>query len=191
MPIQCPSCHAQVESGKFCPVCGASLQSATGSGGSTGAVSAPPSADPLVGQTLGGKFKITRVLGEGGMGCVYMGEQQLGPKTRHVAVKTLHPHLSKDPKILARFEREVGTIAELEHPNTIQVYDFGKTEAGILYIVMEFVQGKNLAETLEKEGAMEPGRVEKILTQVCGSLEEAHNRGIVHRDLKPDNIVLT
>ena len=89
----------------------------------------PPPGDPLVGQTLGGKYKIVKLLGEGGMGCVYKGEQQLGTKTRKVAIKTLHPHLSKDPKILARFEREVGTIAELEHPNTIQVYDFGKTEA--------------------------------------------------------------
>ena len=175
--MQCPSCHAPVNSGKFCPVCGASLATA---------------GDPLIGQTLGGKFKIVKLLGEGGMGCVYKGEQQLGTKTRNVAIKTLHPHLSKDAKILARFEREVGTIAELEHPNTIQVYDFGKTDSdGILYIVMEFVLGQNLAETLEKSGAMDPARVEKIMNQICGSLEEAHGRGIVHRDLKPDNIVLT
>ena len=149
-------------------------------------------ADPLIGQTLGGKYKIVKLLGEGGMGCVYKGEQQLGAKTRNVAIKTLHPHLSKDPKILARFEREVGTIAELEHPNTIQVYDYGKTEGeGILYIVMEFVLGQNLADTLQESGAMDPARVEKIMSQVCGSLEEAHSHGIIHRDLKPDNIVLT
>jgi predicted Ser/Thr protein kinase len=189
--MECPSCHAQVDPAKFCPICGASLQP-TGGAAAAPAAEAPPAADPLVGATLGGKYKIVKLLGEGGMGCVYLGEQQLGTKTRKVAIKTLHPHLSKDPKILARFEREVGTIAELEHPNTIQVYDFGKTEAeGILYIVMEFVLGQNLAETLEKGGAMDPARVEKIMNQVCGSLEEAHGRGIVHRDLKPDNIVLT
>src|ERR1019366_875603 len=79
---------------------------------------------------------------------------------------------------------------ELEHPNTIQVYDFGVTEDGILYIVMEFLQGKSLADYIEKEGAMMPDRVAHIMDQVCGSLEEAHGRGIVHRDLKPDNVVL-
>ncbi|HEX3771317.1 MAG TPA: serine/threonine-protein kinase, partial [Polyangiaceae bacterium] len=146
--------------------------------------------DPMLGQVLGGKYTVIRLLGEGGMGAVYEGEQALGTTKRKVAVKTLHPHLSRDPKIKARFEREVGTIAELEHPNTIQVYDFGTTPDGILYIVMEFLQGKSLADQLEKNGPMDPARVENILQQVCGSLEEAHKRGIVHRDLKPDNVVL-
>jgi serine/threonine-protein kinase len=146
--------------------------------------------DPMLGQVLGGKYTVIRLIGEGGMGAVYEGEQKLGTTKRKVAVKTLHPHLSRDPKIKARFEREVATIAELEHPNTIQVYDFGTTPEGILYIVMEFLQGKSLADMLEKGGAMAPERVENILQQVCGSLEEAHSRGIVHRDLKPDNIVL-
>jgi serine/threonine-protein kinase len=144
----------------------------------------------MIGQVLGGKYTVVRLLGEGGMGAVYEGEQQLGTTKRKVAVKTLHPHLSRDPKIKARFEREVGTIAELEHPNTIQVYDFGSTAEGILYIVMEFLHGKSLADQLEKQGAMAPERVVNILQQVCGSLEEAHARGIVHRDLKPDNVVL-
>jgi serine/threonine-protein kinase len=124
------------------------------------------------------------------MGAVYEGEQQLGTSKRRVAIKTLHPHLSRNPQIEARFQREVGTIAELEHPNTIQVYDFGSTPEGILYIVMEFLQGKSLADLLTAEGAMPPARVAHILEQVCGSLEEAHAHGIVHRDLKPDNVVL-
>ncbi|WP_394833602.1 protein kinase [Pendulispora rubella] len=144
----------------------------------------------LVGQTIAGRYNVIRVLGEGGMGVVYVGEQKLGATTRKVAIKTLHPHLSHDPKILARFERECGTIAELQHPNTIQVYDFGKTDDGTLYIVMEYVEGKSVAEVLEKEGPMAPTRVEKILSQVVGSLEEAHAHDIVHRDLKPENVVL-
>lgn len=150
----------------------------------------PQAPDPMVGKTIGGRYRIVRRLGEGGMGAVYVGEQQLGTNVRKVAVKTLHPHLSHDPKILARFEREVGTISELQHPNTIQVFDFGKTDEGTLFIVMEFVEGRSVADILEKDGPMEPARVERILTQVCGSLAEAHGRGIVHRDLKPDNIVL-
>ncbi|MBX3186428.1 MAG: serine/threonine protein kinase [Labilithrix sp.] len=146
--------------------------------------------DPLVGQTVAAKYKIVKQLGEGGMGCVYLAEQQLGSTARKVALKTLHKHLSHDPSIKARFDREAGTVAALEHPNTIQVYDFGTMEDGTLYLVMEFVQGRSVADILEKDGAMDPARVEHIFKQVCGSLEEAHGHGIVHRDLKPDNIVL-
>ncbi|HEX7663618.1 MAG TPA: serine/threonine-protein kinase [Polyangiaceae bacterium] len=148
------------------------------------------SAQSLIGQNLGGRYTVVKLLGEGGMGAVYLGEQKLGQTLRKVAIKTLHPHLSHDPKILARFERECGTVAELQHPNTIQVFDFGKTEDGILYIVMEYAEGHSVAEDLEKNGPMDPPRVAKILAQVCGSLEEAHNHGIVHRDLKPDNVLL-
>src|SRR5277367_1663435 len=178
--MQCPSCQTPVDdSQRFCPACGTVLAQGEGQG-----------PDPMIGQVLGGKYTVVRLIGEGGMGAVYEGEQQLGTAKRKVAVKTLHPHLSRDPKIKARFEREVGTIAELEHPNTIQVYDFGTTPEGILYIVIEFLHGKSLADQLEKQGAMAPERVVNILEQVCGSLEEAHGRGIVHRDLKPDNVVL-
>src|SRR4051812_27666684 len=145
---------------------------------------------PLIGQTIAGKYKVVRLLGEGGMGCVYQGEQMLGTTARKVAVKTLHKHLSHDESIKARFQREVGTVAALEHPNTIQVFDFGTMDDGTLYIVMEFVQGRSVADVLEKDGPMQPDRVVNILRQVTGSLEEAHGHGIVHRDLKPDNVVL-
>jgi tRNA A-37 threonylcarbamoyl transferase component Bud32 len=179
--MQCPSCSATVQDSlRFCPQCGTVLASGTGT----------QLRDPLLGQVFGGKYTVVRLLGEGGMGAVYEGEQQLGTTKRKVAVKTLHPHLSRDAKIKARFEREVGTIAELEHPNTIQVYDFGVAGDGILYIVMEFLHGKSLADLIEKEGALMPERAQAILEQICGSLEEAHARGIVHRDLKPDNVVL-
>lgn len=147
-------------------------------------------ADRLVGTTVGGRYRIVSKLGEGGMGAVYVGEQQMGTTVRKVAVKTLHPHLSHDPKILARFERECGTVAELTHPNTIQVFDFGRTDDGLLYIVMEFIEGKSIASILKDDGPFSPVRVDGVLAQVCGSLSEAHGRGIVHRDLKPENVVL-
>jgi serine/threonine-protein kinase len=176
--IACPACQTPSDgSQKFCPKCGAMLPTQAGP-------------DPLIGQVLGGKYRIAKLLGEGGMGAVYLGEQQMGTKTRNVAIKTLHKHLSQDPHINARFMRECGTLSELEHPNTIQVYDFGKSDDGLLYVVMEYVQGADVATVLEKGGPMPPERVQKILTQVCGSLEEAHKRGIVHRDLKPENVVL-
>jgi serine/threonine-protein kinase len=144
----------------------------------------------MIGHTLGGKYRVVRRIGEGGMGCLYEGEQPLGSAKRKVAIKTLHPHLSHDAQIKARFEREVATIAQLEHPNTIQVYDFGCTADGILYIVMELLHGRTLADLVGQEGALAPDRALHILQQVCGSLEEAHARGIIHRDLKPDNVML-
>jgi serine/threonine-protein kinase len=177
--MQCPSCHNVVEGNPpFCPSCGAPIPRA-------------PGPDPLVGRTLLGKFKINKLIGEGGMGAVYLGEQALGAHARKVAIKTLHAHLSRDEKIRVRFQREVGTLATLEHPNTVQVFDFGTTEDGVLFIVMEFVQGRSIADILATDGPIPAARVEKILGQICGSLAEAHGKGIIHRDLKPDNIVLT
>ncbi len=96
---------------------------------------------PWVGRVVGGRFRVTRVLGEGGMGVVYEGEQHMGSTVRKVAIKTLDSHLSKDPSVLARFHRECGTVAQLEHANTIKVYDFGAEADGTLYIAMEFVSG--------------------------------------------------
>src|SRR5487761_2460788 len=152
--MQCPSCHKDVEGNPpFCSLCGAPIPH-----------QAAP--DPLIGRTLGGKFKIVKLIGEGGMGAVYVGEQALGQHTRKVAIKTLHAHLSRDEKIRTRFQREVGTLATLEHPNTVQVFDFGTTEDGVLYIIMEFVLGRSIADVLEKEGPMPASRAEKIIEQI-------------------------
>ena len=147
-------------------------------------------ADPLIGQLIGGRYRVTGVLGEGGMGIVYVGEQQMGSTVRKVAIKTLHAHLSKDPSVIARFHRECGTVAQLEHPNTIKFYDFGSTADGTLYIAMEFVAGKPLSDVLT-HGPLSVERTIKIMRQVCGALDEAHLQGIIHRDLKPDNVILT
>ena len=177
--MQCPSCHNAVEGNQpFCPTCGAVLPR-------------EPGPDPLIGRVFQDKYKIVKMIGEGGMGAVYVGEQALGAHSRKVAIKTLHAHLSRDEKVCARFQREVGTLATLDHPNTVQVFDFGTSPDGVLYIVMEFVQGRSIADLLAKEGPIAAARVEKILAQICGSLAEAHSKGIIHRDLKPDNIVLT
>ncbi len=125
------------------------------------------------------------------MGSVYLAEQNLGATVRKVAVKTLHAHLSQDEAIRTRFQREVSTVAALEHPNTIRVFDFGTSDAGQLFIVMELVQGQSLGDALTAAKRFSPERTKKILAQVCGALGEAHELGIVHRDLKPDNIILT
>jgi serine/threonine-protein kinase len=146
--------------------------------------------DPLVGKILEGRYRILGVIGEGGMGKVYAAEQKMGTATRRVAVKTLHPELSGDPQIVARFHRESATVIELQHPNTINFYDFGEMADKTLFIVMEFIEGESLAHVLSR-GALDPGRVDKILIQICGSLNEAHQLGVVHRDLKPENVLLT
>jgi eukaryotic-like serine/threonine-protein kinase len=178
--MKCEACgHENVDGARFCASCGA-IQATPADG-----------PDPLIGQLIGGRYRVTGIIGEGGMGKVYVGEQQMGSTVRKVAIKTLHPHLSKDPSVLQRFHRECGTVAQLEHPNTIKFYDFGSTADGTLYIAMEFVAGRSLSETIEKEGALPPDRVVKIMRQVCGALDEAHQKGIIHRDLKPDNVVLT
>jgi serine/threonine-protein kinase len=186
--MHCPVCNNELEGApRFCNKCGSKMDVDP----ATLVPQTEVSTDPFIGTTVGGRYKIVKLLGEGGMGAVYLGEQNIGGTLRKVAIKTLHQHLSSDPKILQRFERECATVAELQHPNTIQLYDFGKTDDGILYMVMEFVQGESLASILEKKGAMDATRTSHILQQICDALGEAHSLGIVHRDLKPDNIVLT
>ncbi len=178
--MECPTCnHPNVDGARFCAKCGAPLPTPTSE------------EDPLIGSIVGGRYRITAILGEGGMGRVYTAEQQMGTTVRKAAVKTLLAQYAKDPQVLARFNRECGTVAELEHPNTIKVYDFGQTNTGELYIAMELLVGTSLEEALEKGGAMQPERVERIIGQAAGSLQEAHDKGIVHRDLKPANIFLT
>src|SRR4030088_3375457 len=150
--MECPACHTpNIDGARFCAKCGALLPAA------------PETSDPLIGQIVGGRYRITSLLGEGGMGRVYVGEQQMGTNVRKVAVKTLQAQYAKDPQILARFHRECGTVSELEHPNTIQFFDFGQTPNGELYIAMEFVQGQSLADALTRGGAMAPERVVKIM----------------------------
>ncbi|MFO0611909.1 MAG: serine/threonine-protein kinase [Polyangiaceae bacterium] len=180
--MECLACHTpNLDGARFCLKCGAPLPA-----------SQAAEADPLIGKVIASRYRITGILGEGGMGRVYTGEQQMGTSVRKVAVKTLLSQFAKDPQTVARFMREVGTVSELEHPNTIKVYDFGQIEgSGDLYIAMELLAGKTLEDELAHAGAMSPERVDRIIGQVCGSLQEAHDKGIVHRDLKPANIFLT
>lgn len=177
--MNCEACgHENVDGARFCANCGITIAVHINS------------EDPLVGQVVGGRYRITKIIGEGGMGIVYEAEQQMGSAVRKVAVKTLHPELSRDPSVTARFHRECGTVSQLEHPNTIKVYDFGTMPDGTLYIAMEFLAGRPLDKVIEEDKALSPERVLKLLRQIAGSLEEAHRQGIVHRDLKPENVIL-
>jgi serine/threonine protein kinase len=143
-----------------------------------------------VGVIVGGRFRITGILGEGDKGRVYTADWQMGTNVHKVAVKLLLSHYAKDPQEVARFMRECDTVRELEHPSTIKLFDFGQIESGQIYIAMELLSGVSLEMALQN-GPLPPERVDRILGQVCGALQEAHEKGIVHRDLKPDNIYLT
>ncbi|GAC1651430.1 MAG: hypothetical protein NVS4B3_12090 [Gemmatimonadaceae bacterium] len=135
-----------------------------------------------------GQYVLQRVLGEGGMGSVYLAEHQF--LRRPCAVKLIRPEQANDEATRARFEREVQSAAALTHPNTVQIFDYGQTEDGTFYYAMEYLPGVCLDTLVEELGPLPPARVVRILTQLCGALGEAHTCGLVHRDLKPGNVML-
>jgi serine/threonine-protein kinase len=144
--------------------------------------------DPYIGQTLNNRFRIESKLGEGGFGAVYKGTQ-LGIG-RDVALKLLHPEMTRDKNLVARFRREGVVLCSLRDAHTITTYDFDQTPDGTLYIAMELLEGKSLHEVFHSEAPIEWKRMFKIVAEMCTSLHEAHQSGVVHRDLKPENINL-
>ncbi|HEY4014942.1 MAG TPA: serine/threonine-protein kinase [Polyangiaceae bacterium] len=145
--------------------------------------------DPFIGRDiLNGQFQILQKIGSGGMGAVYKALQPQG--NRMVGVKILHPKLANRPDLVSRFRREARAMSQLTHPNTVKVFLYGELEDGSLYIIMEFLEGRNLNQTVRHEGPFPMARALPILVQVCGALDEAHKAGIIHRDLKPENIFL-
>jgi serine/threonine-protein kinase len=146
--------------------------------------------DPNIGRDLlDGQFQILQKIGSGGMGSVYKAAQPA--MNRMVAVKILHPKLTNRKDLVSRFRREARAMSHLTHPNTVKVYLYGDLDDGSLYIVMEYLEGKNLNQVVRKEGPLAVERAVPVLIQVCGALQEAHLQGIIHRDLKPENIFLS
>jgi serine/threonine-protein kinase len=133
-----------------------------------------------------GQYRLLERLGAGGMGEVYLAEHQL--LKRPCAVKLIRSDCGTDPRALARFEREVRLTATLSHPNTVEIYDYGRAEDGTYYYVMEYLRGLGLADLVERYGPLPPARAAFLLRQVCGALREAHAAGLIHRDIKPSNI---
>ena len=163
---------------RFCRSCGAALFH-EGSSGNT---------DPLIGRTIGGTYVLQEIIGVGGMGRVYRAEQTTLGRT--VAIKVIHPHLLGDEQTVARFYTEARAASRLNHPHSVSVIDFGRTEDGILYLAMEFLKGKDLALVMHEEDPLPFKRICDILVSVLDALGEAHALDIVHRDLKPENIIL-
>jgi serine/threonine protein kinase len=147
----------------------------------------PGGPESLVGRILSGRYFIERVIGEGGMGAVYQAEHTHMHK--RLAVKVLHPEMSRLPEVVARFEREAMAAAHIEHPNVAAATDFGKLDDGSFFLVLEYVEGKSLREAVAA-GRMELGRAIHVTRQIASALARAHALGIVHRDLKPENVML-
>jgi eukaryotic-like serine/threonine-protein kinase len=144
--------------------------------------------DALVGSILSDRYRIDSVLGTGGMGAVYLAEQI--HMRKRVAIKVLHQELTRMTEVVARFEREAMAAAHIEHPNVAAATDFGKLEDGAFFLVLEYVEGKNLRDEVDDCGPFAIERVIHIAQQILSALVRAHALGIVHRDLKPENILL-
>ena len=193
--MNCPKCQNpnSVEN-VFCVSCGEPLQVPTGDKterfSNLSLPSTPTilkdSSNNLSGKTLDGKYQLEAKLGEGGMGAVYLATRlHIGDK---VAVKVLHTNKMNDPTAGERFRREVQMAAQLKHPNVIGIYDYGMTQDGLHYIVMELIEGRTLRQLISKQGVLPLSIVSNITSQVCAALNESHRKGLIHRDIKPDNI---
>ncbi|MBL8866891.1 MAG: serine/threonine protein kinase [Planctomycetia bacterium] len=143
----------------------------------------------MIGRTFLGRYETQKLLGEGGMGKVYLARQT--DLNRTVVVKIMHDHVASDPKFRERFQRETLVMARFQHPNAVTLYDASVTDEYGSCIVMEYVKGINLESLLQKNGRLSFGRVARIVAQLCDVLGAAHEQNIIHRDLKPANIMIS
>jgi len=175
----CLACRFPLVAGaKFCPQCGQAL------------AASPALSDPLraaLEHGLRAQYDIVRLLGQGGMGSVYLARE--GKLERLVAIKVLRPEVANDPSARERFLREARTGAKLTHPNIVPLHTFGEVE-GMLYFVAGYVRGESLSARMRREGQLPPDDVRHILIELADALDYAHRQGIVHRDIKPDNVLL-
>ncbi|MFT3922002.1 MAG: serine/threonine-protein kinase [Myxococcales bacterium] len=179
----CPQCALEYEGGEvFCPNDGARLgpKAESRPGGR--------STDPLLGQILGGRYRIIRKIGEGGMGIVYEAEHIVIEK--RVGLKVLREDFSSRQDVVERFRQEAKSASRIGHEHIIDISDFGETPNGASYFVMELLNGQDLAHELEKKGPLSPRRTITLCLQCARALGAAHAKGIVHRDMKPENIFM-
>jgi serine/threonine-protein kinase len=146
-----------------------------------------PPVDPLIGRTIGGRYRLIQRLGSGGMSSVYLARHVL--IDRLMAIKTLRRDLATDPIQRDRFIREARAVNRINHENIVEISDFRETEDGLLYLVMEYVPGESLLKAMA-EGPFPPARALDIAEQAASALARAHQMGVIHRDLKPENLLL-
>ena len=172
---------------KVCPQCGTEYETAARFCPSDGTALRPKGSDSLVGRVLADRYHILKRIGEGGMGRVYLGEHV--KMNRQCAIKVMSPALVNDAESAARFAREASNAARIIHPNVAAVFDYGESD-GLIYLVMEFVDGEPLSRLLAREAPLGLDRAIELTRQIAEGLGAAHELGIVHRDLKPDNILI-
>ncbi len=178
--LECPQCGRLYDSDvSACPEDGAVLRADP-------TVAADIPIDPLVGRTFDDKYRLDARLGEGGMGTVYRATHLL--IERPVAVKVLSPRMVTDEAARERFRREARAAGRLQHSNAVAVTDFGETRDGLVYIVMELLEGRPLRELLARESPLDPARAVSLMLQAAAAVAAAHDAGVIHRDLKPGNI---
>jgi serine/threonine-protein kinase len=146
-------------------------------------------AEDLIGKTLDGRYRIEAVLGQGGMGMVFRGVQT--SMQRPVALKTLHPQLAMAPSFFERFRREAEIASRLHHPNIITIFDFGRTQEGLYYYVMELLEGESLRQRVKQHGPMTLREATAVIEQTALGVGHAHKQNVIHRDIKPHNVMLT
>ena len=173
---------------KVCPLCGTEYETALRFCPNDGTALRPKGTDSLVGRVLADRYHILKPIGEGGMGRVYLGEHV--KMNRQCAIKVMSPALVNDHESAARFAREASNAARIIHPNVAAVFDYGESD-GIVYLVMEFVDGEPLSDLLVREAPFTVERALDLTAQIADGLGAAHELGIIHRDLKPDNILVT
>ncbi len=181
MTLRCPTCERIFDGdASFCPHDGTRLVPAE--------ELEDRRTDPFLGRILGERYRIDRKIGAGGMGAVYLATHVLMDKP--VAVKILRSELSNDPYAAGRFRREARSASRIEHEACVAVTDFGREPDGTLFLVMEYLPGRTLWQTLKDDGALPLERVLDISIQIADALVAAHDKGVIHRDLKPENVML-
>lgn len=148
----------------------------------------PVANDPLIGTTFADKYQILKVLGSGGMSVIYQARHKY--MERICAVKLLHPFLVADASMFQRFQYEAKAASNLDHPNVVRVHDFGITDDGRAYLVMDYLSGEDLSSILERDVILPEDKAREIFRQACMGLDHAHSKGVIHRDLKPSNLFL-
>ncbi len=170
----CPLCGTEYPDGDLCPTDQAVL------------IQVQDTSDPLIGQVLKGTYRIEEQIGAGGMGEVYRAVQM--PLGRDVAIKCLLPSLLSTPSMVQRFFQEAKLLSQLNHPNVVSIIDFGNTEAGLIFMVMEFLDGSTLGDLVPQDHGLPMPQVLRLMQQACSGVGAAHRCNLVHRDLKPENV---
>jgi serine/threonine-protein kinase len=175
--LMCPACNTRYEAGQFCARDGTPLVK-----------DAAPRGTDMVGQILADRYRIIKLLGEGGMGQVF--EAQHININKRFAIKLLRPETVANPEAVQRFRQEAWSASSIGHENIVAIDDFASLPSGAVYLAMEYLQGMSLADRMNQEPALTIPEALSVILQVASGLAAAHDKGIVHRDMKPENIFL-